>query len=41
MKARAQAGRDGGADERLDAEQVEEERKREVHRIREDVWMRI
>ncbi|ORY35711.1 hypothetical protein BCR39DRAFT_511688 [Naematelia encephala] len=40
MQARAQAGRDGAADEEIDAQGAEERLKRESHRVREDVWMR-
>ena len=41
MKARAAEGKDGAKDEELDAEAVKQEREREWHKKREDVWMRI
>ncbi|KAK1927295.1 hypothetical protein DB88DRAFT_507390 [Papiliotrema laurentii] len=40
MQARAAEGRDGAADEAMDAKGNEEAMKKEAHRRREDVWMR-
>jgi hypothetical protein len=41
MKARAQSGHDGAADEELDAEGQEAAKRELNRRRREDVWMRV
>ncbi|KAK8854640.1 hypothetical protein IAR55_003379 [Kwoniella newhampshirensis] len=41
MKARAQAGRDGAADEKIDASSLKKQQEAESKARRADVWMRV